>query len=313
MRDSLEAAAWLTGLVLEASKLVSPEAAGLKRKGSYEGSAGMFEIYGVGDDAEPLVTTDVWRLYVAALPSGQLGLMKIAATSEMNDVLNKEEGILQIVQQAASDADDEAEGQGKRPYYFGAQVPAVIESFNAGGRHAMVLRFHPCIATYKQFTPLSLVVKDSRVDLQTSVWLLGKSLRLIDFLYRVCGIAIGHVGASNTLIETEQHGVFVPDFSSANDSAVLKDHLAEVALVTRMVWEAAGGTDSKDPPYDAGIMTVDQHAEFVEFLRRMINDPQIAAEEHEALYELANRIWPKVPGADGNLKRPFHGFCTYPR
>jgi hypothetical protein len=189
----------------------------------------------------------------------------------------------------------------------------VVEEFNAGGRLAMFLAFHEIFTSFKEFQPLSLVTHDLRVDLQTGVWLFGKSLRLIDFLYRVGGTANGMVVSGNTLVDTDRHAVFMFDFSQAIENPTEGVHLSEVSQAARMVLVACGGDDEKDPPYDVGIMSLEHHDEYVEFLRRTIEDPQPAQREHKELYDLANRIWPKVPAQSGGLKRPFYPFCTYPR
>jgi hypothetical protein len=177
------------------------------------------------------------------------------------------------------------------------------------------LGFSDVISTYKKLVPVSVLTKDVRVDLKSVVWMLGKLLRGLAFVHDQ-GFTVGLLDATNVLVETDLHGVFVLDFSGASEEPSDADCLAEVFAAAKLAWEAAGGTDTKAPLLDPDIMNQDQHDEFVEFLRSMMDNPSRAQEERADLYAMADRIWPKETGSDDGVpftKRPFHPFCTYTR
>jgi hypothetical protein len=275
----------------------------------YEGTAGNYEIFSLGGSA--LVATDEWKLYVAKLPTGQLGLMKIAATPEHNSVLEREARILQTLQKIATDMDNEATERGEVPYFYGALLPLMLESFvSDDGRVVMFLGYHSTISTYKQLNPLVRVLDGQRIDLKTGTWLLGKLLKLLGFVHSA-GFSVGLVDTSNVFIEKELHGVLVLDFSGASEDADAETCLAEVAVAAKMLWQAVGGGD-ENPPHDGELLSAEHYDEYVAFLRRISDGKTDGANaEHTAIYPMADRIWPKREVAPGIWKRDFHNFTTY--
>lgn len=315
---SAAASEWVTGLVLGASKAPLSSLIGM---GTYHGKTGTYEIFGVetGEDdvVGPLVQTDVYRLYVARMPSGQLGLMKTNTMPDAFDALEREARILAEMQELATRYDTEATSRKKTPYYHGAQFPNPVETFSpTAGRYVMFLGYHPSITTYKQLVPLSVLLRDRRVDLQTLVWMFGKHLKLLSFVHG-SGHTVGLTDATNTLVETDLHGVFALDFSGASQSPMKIDYLTEVVDAARIAWWAAGGTDTNNPPYDNTIMSHEHYDEFVLLMERIMYGETGGAEaEHEALYEMANRIWPPemiTKGGETVPKRLFHPYVDYPR
>lgn len=305
---------WLTGLVLGAASVVP--ASEMVSKGVITGPSGQQYLIFGAKDGTPLASTDIYRFYIAQLPE-QLGLMKIASDPAHNDILEHEAGILRNLQDIAADLDTKAIDQGDNPYNYGAFFPAVIESMVSGdGRFLVFLGFHPSIISYKQLQPIPLVLNGQRVDLQTVVWILGKSLKVLDFSHRLGNVAIGFVDASNLLLETKQHGIFFIDWSQARENPTEEDCRAEVAAMAKIARWAAGGTDTTEPPHDLEIMTLEQYAEFVAFLRQIMSGSTEASVAHSQLYGMINRIWPKEKKTDDDgtvQKRTFHQWETYSR
>lgn len=302
------------GFLLGAAGVAIP-ASGMVSKGIITGPSGQqYPIFGAEDGA-PLASTSIYRLYIAQLPSGQLGLMKIVSDPAHNRTLEDEARLLQALQLIAGNLDQEAERQGDKPYHYGAFLPKVVESMTADdGRFLAFLGFHPSVVSYKQLRPLPLALNSQRVDLQTVVWIL-KSLKVLDFSHRLGNVAIGFVDASNLLLETEQHGVFFFDWSSARQNPTEDECLAEVAAMAKIAWMAAGGTDTTGPPHDLNIMDASHHAEFVAFLRKLMAGRTDADKAHTAIYEMSDRLWPREQKTDeyGTIyKRPFHEWVTYP-
>lgn len=288
---------------------------GLESMGTYDGEAGAYEVFTL--KGGPLAATEVYRLYAAKLPSGQLGLMKIVQKPEFNDRLEKEASILATMRKIADGLDAEATEAGARTPNYGAFFPQLLETFIADsvGRRIMFLGFHPSIDGYKQLVPVSIATKSGRIDLQTGSWMIAKGAKLLDYVHTL-GFSIGFVDASNILLETGQHGVFALDFSESNENASEAECTEEVRALARIVWEAAGGKGDAKPPYDSSIMTVEHYDEFIAFVKDLSMGSYPAGRVVEALYELVDRIWPKV-AIEGNpklgMKRQFHTWAILPR
>jgi hypothetical protein len=221
MSYDLTAAEWMTSLVLGAAAAMPQLTLPLVYMDTFHGSSGSFEIFGIPSttDPVPLVQTGTYKLYVTSTPSGKDGLMKVSATPDAVDNLFTEMLLLRSLQAEADRLDDEARERGERPYYYGAQFPRVLESVRLNDtRCVFFLGYHPDIESYRQLIPLSLLTQHERVDLKSIQWILGKLLRLLAFVHSQ-GSAIGLTDASNVLLETDLHGVFVLDFSRARSLA----------------------------------------------------------------------------------------------
>jgi len=312
MKEDRLPAEWLLGVVLGAAAAIPSSK--LISLGVHTGAEeDEYEIFGSAPDGSPLVQTEMYKLFVTRLPSGQFGLLKMAKDAEKNDILKAEESLLERLQEIADQIDEES----LKPLNYGAMFPKAIESFETpDGRFAMFLGWHPVIESFKQLSPLSLLTKDVRVDLKTAVWILGKQLRFLDFLHRQGDVTLGFVDPSNTLLETDLHGVIYFDFSQAKEFPSEEECRAEVAEAASMVWIAVGGTEESDPPFDSEIMNEEQYWDFVSFIKDLMEKGAEARTAHEEIYHLANLIWPPKLKSEGRVtvtKRDFHPFTTYKR
>jgi hypothetical protein len=282
----------------------------LKKEFEYKAAGGLYIVYSV--DGELLAKTDFYNLAVAKNPSGQLGLVMIAARPESNTVVDRHRRILQTLQRLSDQINEEAEGF--KPNY-GAFVPRILDVIDSeDGRHGVFMGYHDSISSYKQLVPLSIALATTRVDMQSAAWMLGKLLKLADFVHS-CGFTVGLVDTSNVFIETQQHGVVVMDFTDASEEAEDSEMLLEVMHFAEIIWWAVGGSATEEPPYDASIMTRDQHAKFTTLLKRLMSGGVAAHEAHALAYALFDEIWPKTPMAEApdGMKRDFHPYTTYPR
>lgn len=311
MKD-LDSVAWLTGLVLGAAESVSPEAMGLVKKATITSEGKLFTLFGLKPDGQPLASTSDYKIYPVWLPNMQMGLMKISSSPAINDVLENEAQILETLGTLAAEIEET-----NPKCHYAATFPTLhTKVITSDERLALFLGFDPVISTYKQLVPLSQILKDKRVDLQTIVWILGKGLKILDFAHRQAEISMGFVDPSNILLETELHGVIVLDWSHADACVNSFRCHQEVSELATIAWRAAGGSEDTDPPHDPDIMTKDQHERFLLFLLNLINGEKSALTAQLSLYELANIIWPKVEKTDESgtvLKRPFHEWVTYNR
>lgn len=312
---------WLTELLLGAANVTAKDNAlltSLVHINFYDGETGKFEIFGIrsGDEekGQPLVKTRTYKLYVTKLPTDRFGLMKISLTPDFNYVISNEAEILKGAQQIALECDNEHLATKETPPYYGSMFPNVVEEINADKRKAVFLGYQDCIENYKQLVPLSVITKDQRVDLQTAHWIFGKLLKLLSFFHSQKW-AINTINSSNVLIERNLHGVFVLDFSETSDIQNNYDCVNDIVGAGKLAWQAAGGDETNDPPFDPEIMSKENYDKYVGFLRRIIKgETGRAFDEYEAIYKLSDEIWPKVPKSDGNgMKRQFHEWKTYPK
>jgi len=293
------------------------EVKGLKELGVYDTDKGAVKFFNL--NGGPLTETEDWKLFVAELPEpkGQLGLFMIANTPASNPVIDWQEYILRSMQEQATSIDDEFGTKEYAPNY-GAFFPKVFERIDADGRTALVLGYHPIVSAYHEFQPLSAIPANKRVDLKSVMWILGKSLKLATMFHEV-GCTIGATTPDNVFItmkNLEVHGLFYLDFTNATDGATTSELQAELAEMATTAYFAAGGTDVSEPPLDTDIMTAEQHKEFVANLKRMMSgEVTDARTEMDRLYEINDRIWPKVPIVDGpnsrgqEIKRQWHIFA----
>jgi hypothetical protein len=295
-------------------KVDAPLVASLTHEFDFEGKDGLIEIYGIA--GKPLVETSMWRLVIAKYPSGQNGLVMIASKPEFNYLVEKQAHVLTTLQEMAA-AEDALPGI--MPHY-GAFFPTMVQTMQTEEdepRSGVFMGYNPAVSTYKQLVPLSVALAGKRVDLQTGLWMLGKSLKVLEFVHAI-GLTVGFVDESNLLLETALHGVFILNWMDAiEESATEEDKKAEIKKIAEIVWRAVGGTEKSDPPYDEKVMSKTGYDEFVAVLKRLMSgDAKSAGDEMTALYEMADRIWARVDDPGGHntdgKKRPFHEWVTYP-
>lgn len=293
---------------------ISTLKASLQEMGVFETAKGPVKFY--GRDGAALVETPEWRLWAAELPEpkGQFGLLMIATDPKFNEVLEWQSFTLSILQDVADELNASAKLAEFAPNY-GANFARVLASIDADGRKALILSYHPSILAYNDLKPLTLIPAGKRIDLKSSVWILGKFLKMLAFMNQ-CDFALGKVTLDNLFITMDNvdiHGVFALDFTFVEENPSVDTMKAEIASLAKIVWSITGGTDTSEPPFDADIMTIEQHAEFVAFLKRLADGNASDADtEMTALYELNDRIWPKVaieggPNSRGQThKRQWH-------
>lgn len=285
----------------------------LSHEFDFDGASGAsYEAYSVAGKA--LVATSTYKILVVKLPSGQLGLGMVAATVADNWLVEKQQHILATLLEMAKAED---EGVAHAPNY-GALFPTLVDTFDTGGdeaRAGLVMGFNPTVKTYKQLIPLAVALKGKRVDLQTGTWMLSKMLKLLDFVHAQ-DFALNFVDETNYLIEPDLHGAFVLNWmDTIEDGVTDDDKSADITALAELVWRAAGGTATANPPHDADVMSKDGYDRFIAYLKHLIAEPNSAGEEMTALLALADTIWERVPDpggytADGK-KRPFHLWKTY--
>ncbi|MBI2055956.1 MAG: hypothetical protein HYT37_01080 [Candidatus Sungbacteria bacterium] len=257
--------------------------------------------------------TEQFRLYECRLPDeGGAGILKIAATTAENPLLDREAFLLRAMRDEAKRLEEEYALVKEDPSIllnYQITFPNLVESFIAedqDDRRVNILSFVGVADDIGRLVPIEQIVFRDRVriDPKTSAWIMGKLLKLLVFLHDQ-GIVAGGVDGENILIERDQHYIALFDFTEANIYGVggLPANLAakDIAKAAKQVILALGG----DPA--TGVLPADDQLksrDYELFLHNLAEENEHdAARAHEAFYRLVRALWPS---------RGFHPFTAYP-
>jgi hypothetical protein len=263
--------------------------------------------YAVG---KKVADAGVYRLYLCAkTDGGPQCLLAIAAEPAENGKLDRAAYLLSELKSASDGLEAEyarvQKKESKKLLNYDLGFPELVDSFvseEQGGRRINILAFRHVDDVNSMIPIANITAKDRRrIDLRTSVWIMGKVLKLLVFAHDQ-GIAVGRVNGTNILIEPEQHYVVLFDWSEAKtypdglSSAVSRE---EIAGAANAVITLLGGD------LERALREGDGEAvrEYVRFLTRLASGGQRNAQTaHTEFYDLVDRLW----------KRAFHPFTSYP-
>lgn len=250
------------------------------------------------------------RFYkVASSTRGDQELMlKIVKGVEYNSVFDREALLLTNMRERAFQLEVEyarvRPDAGQLNYQVG--FPECVETFVAkeqGNRRAIVLGFD---ATGKigKLQPISLIRTRERVrvDPKTSVWVLGKLLKILAFAHDQF-IEVGDLTGGNILIVPDHHIVTIFNWSKGQFyGGKLQNDVVrgEIRAATRSVLLLLGGDpDSGALPEDEQLADHRYEAFLAALLRGVYTNARAA---HAAFYKLVEVLW----------ERKFHPYATYP-
>jgi len=216
----------------------------------------------------------------------------------MNGALSRTAFVLTELARLALQLEDEyaEKNPGKAlGYQFG--FPELVASFicpEQGHRQINVLAFRE-IETVWQMKPLiNIISKDQmRVDLRTSAWIMGKLLKLLDFVHSQ-DYAIKLVTTSNILIEPDQHYVMFFDWMDAEiftGVIPMEKRRSEIANVAKAVIRVLGGDLNKRIIPNDGDGCFGQYADFLWRLAR--RGESRAEHAHRQFYDMIDEFWPR--------------------
>ncbi|MCK5475052.1 MAG: hypothetical protein KAI71_00535 [Candidatus Pacebacteria bacterium] len=231
-------------------------------------------------------------------------LLQIAITVEHNGELQRAAYILRELAFHADRLEEEYKNVKTDPnvllnYQLG--FPEVVDSFicqEQGRRQINIFAFRN-VDDVADMVPLAnITTKDNlRIDLRTSAWIMGKALKLLDFVYGQ-GISVDLMTGENILINAKQHYVVIFDLVQAQifEQMVPKDIRGrEISQTASAVIIALGG-DVK-----TGIFPENDSREYIDYLLQMARgNVSNAKRAHEDFYEIVDRIW----------KREFYPFTV---
>lgn len=250
-----------------------------------------------------------YRLYLCTQEkTNRQCLLQIAKTVEHNGPLYRAGFLLKQMKERADEvekeyADVKADKRDKLNYDFG--FPQLIDSFRSSeqeNRMVNILAFK-CVDEVRKMVPLSGFARDNlRIDMRTSVWILGKLLKILTFTHGE-NLAVGQLTLDNILIEPDQHYVVILDWSKAIThteevlSEITRDEISKVAQIAIAV---LGGDHVN------GVIPNDDdkaHGRYSEHILRLARGCERNAQHaHRLFYELVDQLW----------ERGFHDFTTFP-
>lgn len=262
--------------------------------------------------------TDAYRLYLCIqIGTGRQCLLQIAVDVTGNGVLDRLAFILRELRPKADELEKEFEPHRKYPdsrlnYHYG--FPEVVESFichEQGGRRINVLAF-PCLEVQNPplevgtLVPVSNIVgrDHKRVDLKTSPWILGKSLKILAFAHDT-GVAMGGLDLTKILIQPDEHFVIFFDWSDArfHSEGVPADvQRNEVMDSARIVTTLLGGDVATRIFPNEGIPNSELYIQFL--LQLAAGGQSKASSAHKEFYTLLH---------DRLGWKGFHPFTTMTR
>lgn len=200
----------------------------------------------------------------------------------------------------------EAANAKQNPEYqlnFDRLFPNVVDSFichEQNQRRVNILSLKD-VETITAMAPLSnLRVKDKkRVDLKTSIWIMGRLLKLLNFSHSQ-GVAVRLLTDNNVLIGPDRHFVVVLDWTGAftyQSDVPVTACREDIVRATQVVFAALGGNPATgDYPY--GCDDTDQR--YIEHLRSLMAGTATNAEQaNRQFYDLVNDLY-------GVQFHPFH-------
>jgi hypothetical protein len=233
-------------------------------------------------------------------------MLKIGVSTAQNGVLDREAFLLGELTDEAMRL--EAEYQRKFPGHgrlnYTICFPQVVETFvvpDQGNRRVVVLEFQAA-DLLSDLIPISFIRERdrSRVDMKSSVWILGKTLKFLDFVHSSDFGYLSLADRETVLSEKGHHLVTLLDWSRAKRGLDVKSRREEIVAAARNVWWLLGGDSATiklpkdDPNFDSAFEAV-----LASLMRGGFSD---AREAHSAFYQTVEAIW----------GRKFHPFTTLP-
>ncbi len=252
-------------------------------------------LYRVG---KPVADAGVYRLYLCTQEeSGRQCLLQIASDTTNNSRLDRAAYVLSELKRRSDEIEREytlVKTDPKDQLNYDLGFPELLDTFpcaKQGGRRVNILAFRN-VSEIGTMIPLGNIIRDRlRPDFRTSVWIMGKLLKLLTFAHSE-GISVHKMTGSTILIEKDAHYVLIFDWSEATihqDGVPLEMRRTDIAQAASAVVSVLGGdlTTGSFPDDDSP-----RYRPYTDFLIRLARGNESKANRaHAKFYELADSFW----------------------
>jgi hypothetical protein len=265
-------------------------------------------VYEVGN---MVAEAEKYRLYLCIQKkTGRQCLLQIAIDVQYNGDLDRNAFVLDELRRISDKLEEEyaeVKEDSKDMLNYGLGFPELVDSFiysEQGNRKVNILAFREVEDVSKMVPLANITAKDYlRVDLRTSVWIMGKLLKLLVLTQSEKISVESLLGSENILIEPDQHYVLIFDWTDAiinSEALTIETRSQEIAEAAQAVITVLGGNPEESTFIDDGEEAFEK---YTNLLARLSTRAMSRAERaHEEFYELADSLW----------KREFYPFTTKP-
>lgn len=269
-----------------------------------------------------------YRLYICKeVEVGRQCLMQIALDTKYNDSLACSANVLRLLMDISNYVEQEyakIKTDAKEMLNYCLLFPEALDKFiceEQGSRRINIITFRGVEDVGDVIPSIRITESNPRlgIDLQTSVWVMGKLLKLLDFAHSN-NITAGAVDEENILIEPNKHYVQVFDWSGSkiydeNEVVPTEIQCQEISWAAQVVIKMIGGDPETGvfPPIkkisaDGSIIELigeelEKTKDYTDYLMGLAYANESNAERaHNNFYEIVDLIW----------EREFHEFTLIP-
>jgi hypothetical protein len=282
-------ASWLTNLVLGAAATMSEIRTSAQGFITNQVNGNRYQVL------QKLAVASHFNLYQCILNSGQLGVIKVAASQSDNQALDREALMLKTMYDEAHKI--ETEKKSGQLYNYHLFFPELIESFiseSQNNRRINILGFPDVIKDVGQLTSVSNIIEKDQeyVDPKTGAWFLGKTLKVAGFSHML-GISNSLYSGGNILLECDKHGVIVFDWTQAimYPDGIVPEYVRkqEVSQIACLAIDLMAGDQKTGFLPESDQLTNDKFEQMVyQLALGKIDDAAVA---HDQFYELIWDLW----------------------
>jgi hypothetical protein len=250
------------------------------------------------DIGRQVADAGAYRLYLSTNgESDRQYLLQIADKPDHNGRLDRAAYVLSELKRRSDEVEEEyarvkTDENDRLNYALG--FPELVDTFpceQQGGRRINIFGFRGVQDVGTMIPLVNIGNHRVRPDLRTSVWIMGKLLKLLTFTQSE-GISVGPLTGSNILIEKDAHYALIFDWSKASihhEGVPLETRREEIAQAAQSVITLLGGDRSTGTfPDDEG----GRFHPYVDYLFRLACGGESKAERaHAKFYELADSLW----------------------
>ncbi len=261
---------------------------------------------------KPLIQTQNFRLYRVVSESfpGQVMILKIVTDKNLNHLLEKEAFTLKSMSEEADVVENEySENHPGKTLNYQIGFPKLIDNFLSPeneNRRILVLTL-TMSESLSGVVPINMITEQDkvRIDPKTSVWILGKFLKIIAFAHDRMMIAVGNLSSENIFIIRKDHLISIFDwsqvvfYSSGVPHEVVNDELRKAVQVVIVLL----GGDPKTGTIPDHEQLEGEGANYRLLLKSLLTkDFESVYDAHLQFYEVVEEIW----------ERKYHPFTEIP-